>query len=454
MPDGLSLEELSSRTGEPPGRLKDWRLRRLIGQSDAFTPEDVERIRLVQLLIRRGIALDAVETAQKEQNFIDHFLAFVFPQGVKPVSTLAAAAEAIGLDLHIAHRFWEAAGLGDQGDMAYEEDVAALETAKNVLDAGFPEEALLQVIRVSADTLNRVAEVTNRAFHFYVHERLKASGLSREELLEAVQAVRSQTALTVEPSILYFLRKGAARAVREDMVIHAAEEAGLIKPPDVPGQLTRAIAFVDLSSFTPLTAEMGDLRAAQVLERFSLLVRASTLRWDGKVVKQIGDAFMLVFPDSRSAVAGLLEIDARAAKEGDFPAVRSGLHFGDVLYRDGDYIGSVVNVAARLASEAERHQILVTADVRTEAHDLGDVEFVRLGKRKLKGLAGALALFAVRSNTAPREEKLIDPVCGMELGAAEIAASLTLDGVERAFCSDDCLRKFVVAPEQYTASNK
>ena len=236
------------------------------------------------------------------------------------------------------------------------------------------------------------------------------------------------------------------------MVTHAAEDAGLVRPPDVPGQLTRAIAFVDLSSFTPLTAEMGDVKAAEVLERLSLLVRQSTLHWDGKVVKQIGDAFMLVFPDPRSALAALVEIDARAAQQGEFPAVRSGLHFGPVLYRDGDYVGSSVNIAARLASEAGRHQVLVTAEVRKEARDLPEIEFVRIGKRKLKGLTGAYDLFEVKSSAAPGAEKAIDPVCGMELGLAEVDARLSLEGAERAFCSEACLRKFVASPEAYGGS--
>src|SRR5207247_11032268 len=177
-----------------------------------------------------------------------------------------------------------------------------------------------------------------------------------------------------------------------------AEEAGLLPPSDRPGELTRAIAFIDLSSFTPLTAAMGDDAAAGVLERFSELVREAVHRWEGRVVKQIGDAFMAVFPEPRLAVAAALEIESRTASEPQFPAVRTGIHCGTVLYREGDYVGSNVNIASRLASEAERHQILVTDEVRKEAHDLPDVEFVRIGKRKLKGLADSVLLFEVRSS--------------------------------------------------------
>jgi len=194
---------------------------------------------------------------------------------------------------------------------------------------------------------------------------------------------------------------------------------------------------------------MGDIAAAAVLERFSSIVRSSSAAWTGRVVKQIGDAFMLVFTDARSAVACSLEIESRASREPQFPAVRAGIHWGTVLYREGDYVGSNVNVASRVANEASRHQILVSAEVRKEARDLPEIEFVRIGKRQLKGVSGKLDLFEVRSRLAPAAEKAIDPVCGMELGADELTARLSLEGIERAFCSEACLRKFVASPESY-----
>jgi YHS domain-containing protein len=94
--------------------------------------------------------------------------------------------------------------------------------------------------------------------------------------------------------------------------------------------------------------------------------------------------------------------------------------------------------------------VLVTGAVRNAAKELADVEFVRLGKRRLKGLASELVLFEARPSSPEGEEKAIDPVCGMELRPAEVAARLSLEGRERAFCSDECLRQFVASPEKYS----
>jgi len=409
----------------------------------------VERARLVQMLLRRGISLEAIEKAEREGRLLGRNLELMFPEGPSETYSLAEVAEMVGLDLEFVRKFWIAAGLGDQGELAREEDVEAFRTMKTLRDIGLPEEALLEGARVYTDALTRVAEMESRTFHFYVHERLKAEGVTGDALLAATTTAGDRAAPLIEPSLLYFHRKGWERAIREDTALHMAEEAGLVEKGKSPGEMTSAVAFVDLSSFTPLAEAMGDLKAAEVLERFSALVRESAARWEGRVVKQIGDAFMLVFPDARSAVACALEIETRTAEEPQFPAARSGIHRGQVLYREGDYVGSNVNIASRVAAEAQRHQVLVTDAVRKEAKTLPGVEFVPLGERRLKGLASELVLFEARPAGAAGREKHVDPVCGMEMTPDEVAARLTLDGVEHCFCSDDCLRKYVAAPERY-----
>ena len=104
-----------------------------------------------------------------------------------------------------------------------------------------------------------------------------------------------------------------------------------------------------------------------------------------------------------------------------------------------------------MAAEAQRHQTLVTAPARKEAAALSDVEFVRVDKRRLRGLADELELFEARPGGAEREKKLVDPVCGMELRSQEVAARLTSGDMDVAFCSDDCLRRYVVSPERYSS---
>ncbi len=112
-----------------------------------------------------------------------------------------------------------------------------------------------------------------------------------------------------------------------------------------------------------------------------------------------------------------------------------------------------MNIAARLAAEAERHQIVVTESLRKEAI-IPDLEFAPPGRRRLRGLADELELFAV----VPRRDaeavvRQVDPVCGIELALGEAAATLSLEGEARVFCSQQCLQRFVAAPERYGATS-
>lgn len=455
MPDTLTIEDLARFTREPVDHLRDWQSRGIIGEkgAGAFTAEDIEKIRLVEIFLRRGVNLDVIEAAARQ--FMRTGLLFtythdMFPAGIGSVYSLAEAAESAGLELELLRRLWEASGMHEQGEMLYHDDVQMLAQLKKALAAGFPEEALVQLLRVYSDALGRVAETETRLFRFYIRERLLASGVSGDEFIAAIDSIGNQVGPLIEPAVLYFHRKGFIRGIREQVAWHLEEMVGGWKPAESPGQMLAAIAFIDLASFTPLAEAMGDVAAAGVLERFAGIVRHSTSVWGGRVVKQIGDAFMLVFPEPRSALACALEVHARASKESHFPAVRGGIQWGSLLYREGDYVGSNVNIASRIAAEAKRHQILITAEVRREVAGLPGVEFVRLGKRRLKGLTGEMELFEARPSVEADAGRVTDPVCGMELGIAEVAATLTLDGRERAFCSQECLRRFVAAPSEYT----
>ena len=447
----FTLEELRKLTGESLERLGAWQARGLIGEGDGdhFDQRDGARAEMLRDLLRLGIEMDAiVEAFGEPDSEFRHFLERCAVDFSRPTYSVGQAAELTGLEIEQLRRLMEAMGIHGAGNVLDDEDLEALRSSKVALDAGYSEDGLLQLLRVYADTLGRAADATQRTTHFYMYDRMRAAGVSEAEAGAAGETLDP----LVEPAILYFFRKSMARSEREDALFHLAGELGLHEHGDVIGQFQAAIVFVDLSSFSPLAEAMGDVAAAEVLQRFASLVRMSAEQHQGRAVKQIGDGFMLVFPDARSAIACSLDIDTKAQEETQFPALRSGIHWGPVLYREGDYVGATVNLASRLAGVAEPHTVLITSAVRQATAGLAGLEFVRLGKRRLKGLATEEVLFEVRLEGAIGAEKVLDPVCHMELGPEEVAARLSLEGEERAFCSDDCLRKFVADPKRYSSA--
>jgi adenylate cyclase len=444
----MSAEDLAAAVGSERDTVLEWHaLGLLVSDGERFTLEDVERGRLILYVERRGIsATDIAAACRSQGDLLAQFVALATggaPRRGWPIDEVPAAT---GMDAVTLRRVWVASGLGDQ-DEAYEEDIDALRTVAAVLAAGMPEDAVVQLIRVYADALGRVAEAENRLFHYYVHERFRAEGLQGEELMAATNDVADPIIGLVEPTVLYFHRKAFQRASRDDFVLHLMEAT--TPPEQATGEMTATIVFADLSGFTPLTESMGDAAAAELVERFSELARDAASRHDGKVVKQIGDEFMLVFADPGDAVRFGLELDDAVTAEPQFLGLRMGAHHGSLLYREGDYIGTTVNMAARVAATATRHQFLVTEALRREARLADDAEVVPAGRHALKGISGEIELHEVRRGSRP--DRVIDPVCGMVLDPTAVAARVRSHGVEVPFCSVECAERFRADPERYLA---
>jgi adenylate cyclase len=425
----LTAERLCERLGLETDQLQEWQELGLVApDADGYFGVDaVERVRLIAFARGRDIAPREIARLSEARgaDVLAHYIDLI--GGPRPPGrSLEEAAELAGFPVVLVHRFRAAGGLGEEAEV-FDDDLDMMRAGATALELGLPEEALLQMVRVLADALTRVADSQARLFHLYVHEQLRATGLPQHELADTVRSISRPLIEQVEPSILYFHRRAWVRAVLEDMVVHLRED--LAPEAREIGEVPVAVVFVDLASFTALTEAMGDAEAARVLDRFSDLVRESAAAYDGRVLKQMGDEFMLVFPSSGSAV-------------------RIGAHSGTALYREADYLGATINIAARVAAQAGRGEFLVTGVVGDDVGQLPDVSFEPVGPRQLKGVSETLELFAATESTDdPR--RVVDPVCGMELdpGACDIVVSWR--DRDYFFCSESCGRRFEEAPEQY-----
>jgi adenylate cyclase len=155
-----------------------------------------------------------------------------------------------------------------------------------------------------------------------------------------------------------------------------------------------AVAFADLVGFTELgqTVPVEELTGlAGRLGRIAGRVVDPPVR----VVKQIGDAVMLVSPDVAALVGLALElIDAVDAEGEDFPQVHVGIAYGPAVNRGGDFFGSPVNVASRVSAIARAGTLLATADASEQVRELFDWSFA--GERRLKGVGASVRLYRGR----------------------------------------------------------
>ena len=132
---------------------------------------------------------------------------------------------------------------------------------------------------------------------------------------------------------------------------------------------------------------------AESLEWFVEAV-GETLPEEARVVKTIGDEVMVVGADPGTLVDWAVGFQTLNA--GVRPAPRIGVHVGETLYRDGDYYGRAVNLAAQVGARAAGGEVLVTRPVVEAAG--GHLSFEPIGDVKLKGFTEATDLFLARAS--------------------------------------------------------
>lgn len=169
---------------------------------------------------------------------------------------------------------------------------------------------------------------------------------------------------------------------------------------DEGGTFTRGFLFADLRGYTDFVERHGAAAAAALLSRYRELARNAIARFGGAEIKTEGDSFYVVFDSVSSAVRCGLAITADAqaatAEHPDQPIrVGVGVHAGETVEADGGYVGSPVNIAARLCAQAEAGEVLVSETVRALTSTVLPVRFKARGRRQLKGIAEPIAVFAV-----------------------------------------------------------
>lgn len=121
--------------------------------------------------------------------------------------------------------------------------------------------------------------------------------------------------------------------------------------------------FADITDSTSLYQKLGDVAARNIVNACLGTINSVLTRYDGRLVKTIGDEVMCVFPSADLAVLAASEMQSLVAstKPGNYPvSIHIGLHFGSVLVEEGDVFGDTVNVAAYLTAVATAEQILTT----------------------------------------------------------------------------------------------
>jgi len=156
--------------------------------------------------------------------------------------------------------------------------------------------------------------------------------------------------------------------------------------------------FTDIVGSTAMNARLGNDVMMGIRNRHFARVRALAKDHSGCEIKSLGDGFLLAFRSSVEALDFALRLHADTGDPA--VAVRVGIHVGVFRIEDHDAFGSAVNYAARVASTANKGEIVMSdrafkdaEEERVVAHT--GLTWVQNDSCELKGFEGSHRLWTL-----------------------------------------------------------
>jgi len=179
-----------------------------------------------------------------------------------------------------------------------------------------------------------------------------------------------------------------------------------------------AILFADVVGSTQLYDKFGDTKASETVAHCLEVMKEATHKFDGTVIKTIGDEVMCTFPSVDDAMGAAAQMQARISTDKDdgedrIPvSIRIGCHFGPVVEEQNDIFGAAVHTANRMTSQAKAKQIVMSGTTVEQMGSNWAAQTRQIDVATVRGRVGEVALFELLWQ--PDEATSMLPTLGWE----------------------------------------
>mgnify|MGYP001469115498 CR=1 FL=1 len=292
--------------------------------------------------------------------------------------------ERSGIPDEQARAIWRALGfpVPPEDEVAFTDgDVRALREIRDLLEHELvDEEMVLRLSRAVGQTMGRLASWLGDVWLQRFSELLPPDEPITEEAVVAALEATEELRPAFERLLMHGWRRQLAAAG-----LRATASTATATADPAAGVARLAAGFADIVSFTRMSRRMEGKELAEFVERFETTATGIVAEHGGRVIKTLGDEVLFVAEDPAAAADIGLDVAARCEDDPDFPRVRVGMAYGEVILRLGDVFGTPVNMAARLTATAHPGSVLIDGGL-SEALPRGAYEVTSLRPRPLQGL--------------------------------------------------------------------
>jgi adenylate cyclase len=153
-----------------------------------------------------------------------------------------------------------------------------------------------------------------------------------------------------------------------------------------------AILAADLVGYSRLVSQDEEGTISRLTALRAEFLDPGVDRHNGRIVKTMGDGFLIEYPSAVDAVRNAVELQSQLEEHNtgltyDKKMVfRIGVNLGDVIVQEDDILGDGVNIAARLEGIAVPGGVCISNKVGTEVTGKIDVVFQDGGKYEVKNI--------------------------------------------------------------------
>jgi adenylate cyclase len=172
-----------------------------------------------------------------------------------------------------------------------------------------------------------------------------------------------------------------------------------IEPVAAHRRRLMAVMLADVVGYSRMMSRAEDETHARFAGHVRELIDPTVDKYNGRLVRSMGDGLLAEFSSAVDAVRCALDIQrglaARQTNEKDRIQMRIGINFGDVLVDQRDIYGNSINIAARLEALATPGTVCVSQSIYDQTRALPQFFFADRGGRRVKNIPHPVHVYEV-----------------------------------------------------------